>query len=465
MKKLSSCLAFLLFFADAKAQFNGAIIVGPQSSSVSPAFTYAPDTVARTSSQKTGIRFGIVTHIPLSGRLQLQTGIVYSAKGTKEQQVFDPETTGLQTAITDLSINYIDAPLNLLVKLPLKGKTSFLLGAGPQLSLFYTGKYTHNLIDKDDKYSSITNEDLPVGKGEAQFRTLYFSANALAGFEFGRVFITAHYAKGLNAFYQKEKEAFKFTTLGATLGIHLGKPMVAEPVVKDKDGDGVPDALDACPLLAGSAVTNGCPDGDGDGIADKDDRCATVRGSIKYNGCPVPDGDGDGMNDEEDDCPAVAGLAKYGGCPMPDVDQDGVADEDDACPDKAGVAENKGCPVVTEKEIEKVKFAATRIQFEFQSTTITADSYKNLDVVVSILKNYPQLNIAIEGHTAGLHNEANLKLSQQRAQVVKAYFVSKGIDGSRLTANGFGSTMPIVPKTEDPRNRRVEIKLSEEKRF
>ena len=464
MKKLSCCFVLLLLIATAQAQFSGALIIGPQASSVSPAFTYAPDTVARTSTKKAGIRLGIVTHIPLSNRLQLQTGVIYSAKGSKEQQVFDPASSGLQTAITTLSINYIDAPVNLLLKLPLKGKTKFLLGAGPQLSLFYTGKYTHSLVDDAEKFSEVSNEDLPVGKGDGKFKTLYFSANALAGFEFGRVFINAHYVKGLNAFYQNGTDEFKFTTLGATLGIHLGKQSVTEPVIKpvvDSDKDGVPDSEDPCPTTAGTALTKGCPDGDGDGIADRDDKCASVAGLVKYNGCPIPDSDGDGLNDEMDRCPTTAGLSKYGGCPMPDADKDGVADEEDACPNQTGVPQNKGCPVVTKKEKEIVKFAATRLQFEFQSAKIAASSYKDLDAVAAILKNYPQLKITIEGHTGGANNEANLKLSQERANNVKAYLVEKGIAAERLTATGFGASKPIVAQADNPQNRRVEIKLSE----
>ena len=376
MKKLSFCFALLLGAAAAKAQFNGALIIGPQSSSVSPAFAYhSPDTVLRSSTNKSGIRLGILTHIPLTSRLQLQTGIIYSAKGTKEQQVFDQNASGIKSATTTLNVNYIDAPVNLLLKLPLKGKWNFLLGAGPQLSLFYTGSYTHSLIDEDGKFRELKNDDLPVGKGDGQFRTLYASANALAGFEAGRVFITAHYAKGVGAFYKKGSEEFTMTTMGATLGIHLGKSQKREIVLKDIDGDGIPDSEDACPGEAGTALTKGCQDTDGDGIADREDKCPTIAGLVKYGGCPIPDTDKDGINDEADRCPTVAGLAKYGGCPLPDKDGDGIADEEDACPEKAGTASNKGCPQVTDKEKEKVKFAATRLQFDFQSSTISTSFF------------------------------------------------------------------------------------------
>src|SRR5688500_5251990 len=123
MKKGFTSVLLLLAFTVVKAQFNGGIIIGPQAASVSPAFTYAPYTVSRTSSTKGGIRVGFITNIPLSKKLFVHTGIIYSARGAKEQQLFDGANTDLQTAITDLSVKYIDAPINLLLKLPLKGKT------------------------------------------------------------------------------------------------------------------------------------------------------------------------------------------------------------------------------------------------------------------------------------------------------------------------------------------------------
>ncbi|HQW94142.1 MAG TPA: hypothetical protein PKY28_13625, partial [Ferruginibacter sp.] len=50
------------------------------------------------------------------------------------------------------------------------------------------------------------------------------------------------------------------------------------PVVVDRDGDGIPDADDKCPDVAGLASLQGCPDRDGDGIADGDDKCPDVPG-------------------------------------------------------------------------------------------------------------------------------------------------------------------------------------------
>ena len=131
-----------------------------------------------------------------------------------------------------------------------------------------------------------------------------------------------------------------FHSLGIAVNISREKPVkpVEIPImeVKDRDGDGIVDSLDACPDQAGTAALQGCPDRDGDGIADKDDKCPDVAGLAKYQGCPIPDTDKDGINDEEDKCPNVPGVARYQGCPIPDTDKDGVNDEEDKCPNEAG---------------------------------------------------------------------------------------------------------------------------------
>jgi alpha-tubulin suppressor-like RCC1 family protein len=82
--------------------------------------------------------------------------------------------------------------------------------------------------------------------------------------------------------------------------------------VTDRDGDGVPDTLDACASQPGTG-TGGCPDGDGDGVIDANDLCPTVAGPDP-SGCP--DRDGDGVFDVNDLCPSVAGPASRQGCPL-----------------------------------------------------------------------------------------------------------------------------------------------------
>ena len=65
--------------------------------------------------------------------------------------------------------------------------------------------------------------------------------------------------------------------------------------------------------------------------------------------------------------------------------------------------------------------------------------------VVEILQQNSGLKLEIEGHTSNMGDfNANMKLSNERAQEVKNYLVSKGIDASRLNAVGYGPTRPIT---------------------
>lgn len=234
---------------------------------------------------------------------------------------------------------------------------------------------------------------------------------------------------------------------------------VAEP--KDTDGDGITDDKDKCPTVPGVAKYDGCPvpDTDKDGINDDDDQCPTVPGVARYHGCPIPDSDKDGINDEEDKCPNEYGVARYQGCPVPDTDGDGVNDEEDKCPTEKGPAENFGCP-----PLETYKFDARKVQFVTGSAQLTKAAMAELDKGAQILKEHPKINISIEGHTDNTGTAAgNEKLSQKRADAVKAYLVKKGIEQERMVATGYGQTKPIADnKTAAGRaaNRRVEFKIA-----
>ena len=479
MRKLTLLVLVALICGTSKAQVSVALIAGPQINSVTPAFSLAPDTSSIYSAAKhTGITFGFIANAAINKKQNLffRTGMIYSAKGSQLSQMYDTSDVDLSNGkhllqtTTNLKVNYIDIPVNILFKAPMKGKTKFLLGAGVQGSLFYNGSTDWSTINayKDDPtsptkldYSESINNDLPVGTAVNKYRTVYFSANALTGFEFGKVFITAGYSKGLTDFFRSDVQGFKHNTLTVQLGISLGSSRPDKtPQVKDRDKDGVPDELDQCPDEPGTALTHGCPDRDGDGIADKDDQCPDVPGTIQNKGCPIADRDSDGIPDSEDKCPDVPGLKKYQGCPVPDTDNDGVNDEEDQCPDVAGDKDNHGCPRVTKEQQQKIDYAAKRIQFEFKKAELIGTSFSVLDDVVQILKSNPTLNIRVEGHSSGKESESNRLLSEKRAETVKDYFVSKGIAAERIKAQGFGSSRHLSKdgdKNENAEDRRVEL--------
>lgn len=235
---------------------------------------------------------------------------------------------------------------------------------------------------------------------------------------------------------------------------------VLNPVV-DTDNDGIEDAEDQCPTIAGMAQYNGCPDSDGDGVSDKDDACPLVAGLAQYNGCP--DTDADGIADNKDKCPYVAGTAAREGCPVPDRDNDGFTDENDRCPDVFSKT-NNGCPEIRKEIITQVEKAAKAIFFETGKATIKPISFKSLDAVVAILKADQSLFADIEGHTDNVQPKTytNMDLSQRRAEAVRDYFAGKGISADRLTAQGFGETQPVADNASaagKAQNRRTVIKL------
>ncbi len=242
-------------------------------------------------------------------------------------------------------------------------------------------------------------------------------------------------------------------------------PPPPPPVVADTDGDGINDNSDSCKTVPGTAKYNGCPvpDSDGDGINDDNDKCPNQAGLAKYGGCPIPDTDKDGINDEEDRCPNQPGVAKYFGCPIPDTDGDGVNDEMDKCPNVAGPARNGGCPEKAQIMQSKVDTTAHQIFFATGSATLLAKSYKPLNALAALLKANTDLGMDIEGHTDNTGTDAiNTKLSQRRAESVMKYLKGKGVTVDRMSAKGYGSSLPIADNSTAAgraQNRRVELKL------
>lgn len=153
------------------------------------------------------------------------------------------------------------------------------------------------------------------------------------------------------------------------------------------------------------------------------------------------DRDLDGLLDRQDDCPGKPetynGNRDLDGCPDPDLRRVSVAN---------GQLELK----------EQIKFAGGK-------AVILADSFPILEDVYGILTDRPTLKIRIEGHTDDKGNPvSNQKLSEARARAIQGWLVAKGLDASRLTAEGKGSSTPKVPNTSDEAralNRRVEFHM------
>jgi OOP family OmpA-OmpF porin len=101
------------------------------------------------------------------------------------------------------------------------------------------------------------------------------------------------------------------------------------------------------------------------------------------------------------------------------------------------------------------------VNFDNDSATLRPDSIATLDAAAATLKEWGEVKIEVAGHTDSVDTDAyNLKLSQRRADTVRAYLIEKGIAADRLFAKGYGEANPVADnRTPEGRfkNRRVEL--------
>jgi OOP family OmpA-OmpF porin len=263
----------------------------------------------------------------------------------------------------------------------------------------------------------------------------------------------------------------------AGIGFTFGgrEPVAAPPItlIKDSDNDGIPDDKDRCPTQAGPKENAGCPDKDtdGDGIVDRKDKCPDKAGPAERDGCPEEDKDNDGIVDEKDKCPDEPEdkdkFEDEDGCPDPDNDKDGIPDEKDKCPNepetKNGYQDDDGCPDEVPATVKKFTGVVKGINFRRNSADIKASSFPLLKEAVSVFKEYPALRVEISGHTSDEgKRDFNMKLSRKRAEAVKLFLVSAGVDETRVGTVGYGPDKPIADnesKEGKEKNRRIEFRL------
>lgn len=254
--------------------------------------------------------------------------------------------------------------------------------------------------------------------------------------------------------------------LGLSFGARRAERVMVANDVGDADNDTVNDLRDACPDKAGPAP-GGCPDSDGDSITDDKDACPTEAGSKSGCGCPLKDSDGDHFIDEMDRCPNEPGPIE--GCKDNDPDRDGIVGEADKCPNKPetsnGWEDGDGCPDQLPEKAKQFNGVIQGIEFDRNGERVRPGFTATLDNAALVLKEFPSLRIMISGHTdTDGSRDYNMELSQRRANTVKSYLVSKGIDGGRIETRGAAFDEPIADnetKEGKQKNRRIEFKLLE----
>jgi outer membrane protein OmpA-like peptidoglycan-associated protein len=237
-----------------------------------------------------------------------------------------------------------------------------------------------------------------------------------------------------------------------------------DPNNKDTDGDGLMDGeevnryktdptnrdSDYDRLLDGEEVNSHktdplAKDTDQDGCSDGDE-------VLDMNTNPlVVDTDGDELNDcDERNVYRTNPLIK-------DTDGDGAMD---------GKEVRDGTDPLTADVLqieESGELVLEGVTFETNSAVITPESNEILTKALNTLRTNPELRVEVQGHTDDVgRNASNQTLSERRANSVRDWLITNGIDGSRMTARGYGEDNPLVPNDSPEnraRNRRIQFRV------
>lgn len=133
--------------------------------------------------------------------------------------------------------------------------------------------------------------------------------------------------------------------------------------------------------------------------------------------------------------------------------------------DHSSMASSGDSMAMSDSPVVKEVINLKGVTFKTGSAELNSSSYDRLNTSAQNLNENPDLKVIVAGHTDNTGDTLNnLNLSQKRAETVRQYLVDQGIDGSRLTARGYGDTEPTA--TNDTaagraQNRRVELRVLE----
>lgn len=247
------------------------------------------------------------------------------------------------------------------------------------------------------------------------------------------------------------------------------KKYKSDPTLADTDQDGLTDGDEV--LTYQTSPLNG--DTDADELSDAEEL------QVHKTKANVADSDNDGLKDGEE-------VGRYQTQPLQaDTDSDGLSDGDevkkyqtdplkpdtdggsiaDATEIKRGTNPLLADDDLPKREILKIENNAPivldGVVFETGRAVLSPESESILSKALNTLQYYPDLKVAIHGHTDNTGGtKTNMRLSQARADAVKAYLVARGIASERIMTKGFGPYQPIAPNdTPEGRrqNRRIEF--------
>jgi peptidoglycan-associated lipoprotein len=316
-----------------------------------------------------------------------------------------------------------------------------------------------------------------------------------------------------NLIYRDEFHNNFEISAGVTIALAMREPKKPEPV-RDSDGDGVPDSVDACPGTAKGIKVDkqGCPpDEDNDGVPDHRDRCpGTPKGTpVDEVGCElipqlvIPEqmeGAADPVPVQKEEpvvTAAIPSTAESTTAPLTDTPvstplvaevpiiapivqapakltaAERAAAEEAAA--KLSAAERAAAePAATERtaasqtatettavKADQQQVVLETVYFEYDSFLLSKDARRALARTAEVITKKLTATVRLEGHCdVRGSDEYNLALGEKRARAVMKYLVSRGVPAERLTVSSYGKERPAVAGNTEQvwaRNRRVEF--------
>lgn len=145
---------------------------------------------------------GGVIDLAILDVLSIQPGLYYTSKGIKTER----NIPVFGTTTTTFNPQYIELPLNLVLKAPISETSRFFAGAGPYVAMGVAGKYKVKSDLGSNEYDIEFNDDDPLTQeqedaGAYKVRKFDYGVNVLAGLELDRFVISANYGLGLAKIY------------------------------------------------------------------------------------------------------------------------------------------------------------------------------------------------------------------------------------------------------------------------
>jgi OOP family OmpA-OmpF porin len=173
----------------------------------------------------------------------------------------------------------------------------------------------------------------------------------------------------------------------------------------------------------------------------------------------LKDSDGDGVPDYLDKEPSTPAGARVNSVGMTlDSDGDGTPDHMDKCPFQPGPASTNGCPASVQvvAEVDYLKKAINdgyvNVYYAFDSDKPLGYSVSAAQYVSNFLKRNPGVSVEVKGFADELGPEDyNIKLSESRAKAVYDLLISSGVDASRLSFKGYGEDTSVDKASADAR--------------